>query len=377
MHRTASYLLLFLLFAVSAGAQSATEAAYLTTVTNAEPIHDSLAANPETTKSTSLLQLMDAIANYERTAHNIGFTKAHRPINVHYFPGRSSKRALVIGGVHGTELASIEIANRLIDSLAGGDTPYYSVLILPMLFPDNAALAQQQIAEIGSVKNIGRYSTSGVADPNRQMPLPGKPYDPQTNTDALGRAIEYENGILLQLIQTYQPHRIVNIHAIRDTAQGGVYADPRTDAYGLALDFSSDSSLAIRMAQHILAQGGIAPGNRLDSQPTAVYYKDPPVAALGQWQPRSCHTACLPHNPGHGVTLGSWASTAVQDAGNTALNRPAIRLLTMEFPGYKRPQDYTALQQPYYEKQISLYMAAIQHIFLGPVFEEETTRAKN
>lgn len=377
MQRAAIAFFLFLFSVATARTQSATEAAYILSGHTAPAANPSRAASFATTNAVNFLPLLDAITNNERTSHTVSFTKAQRPINVHYFPGRSRKRALVIGGVHGTELASIEIANRLIDRLAAGDTPYYSVLILPMLFPDNAALALQAVEEIGSVKNIGRYSNTNTPDPNRQMPPLGKPYDPQQNKDALGRVIEYENSVLLQLIQTYQPHRIVNIHAIRDTTQGGVYADPRTDANGFALEFSADSGLALRMAQHIVAQGGAAPGNRLASHPTAVYYKDPAVVAPGRWQPRNCYVGCSPQNPAHGVTLGSWASTAVHDPENEAANRPAIRMLTMEFPGYKRPQDYLASQQPYFEKQLDVYTAAIQHIFLAPLFVEETCIEKN
>lgn len=369
MQRTAFCFLVLALFAAwPAGAQPLAEMAYRTasyiTGANAAATH-----NTES-KAITLPQLMEAVATQERASRIIGFTKAERPIRVYFFPGRSNKRALIIGGVHGTELASVEVANRLIKGLATGDTPYYNVLIIPSLFPDNAAQALEQVSEIGSTQNIGRYSSTAAPDPNRQMPPLGKPYDPETNADALGRAIEYENGLLLQLIQTYKPQRIVNIHAIRDTAQSGVFADPRTDARGYALEFASDSNLALNMAQHIVQQGGTAAGNRCNGEPTAVYHKDPPVAAPGQWQRRSCHSMRLPQNRGHGVSLGSWASTAVQDSTNVALNRPAIRLLTMEFPGYKRPQDYAASQQEYYEKQVALYAASIQHVFLQSLFAD-------
>jgi hypothetical protein len=275
----------------------------------------------------------------------------------------------VIGGVHGSELASIEVAKQVVRQLAAGDTPFYNVLVIPSLFPDNAAHALEEGTT--GCTNIGRYSHADAADPNRQMPGLGNAYDPETNTDHLGRPIEYENSLLLQTIQLYKPHRIVNIHAIRDTAQGGIYADPRTDAAGYALEFGSDSSLAVSMAQYINGQGGAVPGNRLHATPSALYYKDPPVAAPGQRQPRSSYGAALPGGRGHGVSLGSWASTAVSNAADATANRNAIRVLTMEFPGYKRPQDYKPAQQPYYKKQVRLYATAIQTVFLEAQFVEE------
>jgi hypothetical protein len=44
----------------------------------------------------------------------LGKTKQGREIEAFYFPGTSEKRALVIGGVHGSELSSIEVSRMLI-----------------------------------------------------------------------------------------------------------------------------------------------------------------------------------------------------------------------------------------------------------------------
>jgi hypothetical protein len=154
----------------------------------------------------------------------------------------------VIGGVHGTELSGIEVAEALIEKLAGGIQSYYHVIIIPCLFADNASIARSNSIEIGSVANIGRYSFSTSADPNRQMPSPGKPFDESETIDHLGREIEKENRLLLRLITAFKPERIASIHGIRDLKYAGIYADPRTDDRGYALGFQSDSSLAIEMA---------------------------------------------------------------------------------------------------------------------------------
>ena len=98
------------------------------------------------------------------------------------------------------------------------------------------------------MENIGRYTDSQSADPNRQMPTLGHAIMEGVETDHLGRSIEHENRMMLDLIHEYRPERIVNIHAIRDSGYAGFYADPRTDHNGIALGFEKDSKLAISMA---------------------------------------------------------------------------------------------------------------------------------
>src|SRR3954467_15304222 len=39
----------------------------------------------------------------------LGISKQGRPIRAFYFPGTSDKKAVVIGGVHGSELSSIDV----------------------------------------------------------------------------------------------------------------------------------------------------------------------------------------------------------------------------------------------------------------------------
>ena len=54
------------------------------------------------------------------------------------------------------------------------------------------------------------------------------------------------------------------------------------------------------------------------------------------------------------------------------LNRNAMRILTIEFPGYKRPVDYNDIrQQDYFRKQVQLYASSIETIFLKEYFVEE------
>ena len=108
------------------------------------------------------------------------------------------------------------MAKTLIQKLLQGGENYYNVIIISCLFPDNAAAATENVGAIGSTANIGRYSFSTAADPNRQMPSPGQPFDEGSGKDHLGREIEKENQLLLRLINVFKPERIANIHAIRD-----------------------------------------------------------------------------------------------------------------------------------------------------------------
>ena len=305
-----------------------------------------------------------------------GYSKQGRPIEAFYFPGQSDKRAMVVGGVHGSELSAIEVARALVSQLLNEDI-YYSVIVVPCLFPDNANTASLQEDQIGNMANIGRYSCGEAADPNRQMPSLGKPFDKNNPYDYAGRVIEKENQLLLQLIQDFKPQRIINVHAIRTPENAGVYADPRTDSKGSAFEFQSDSSLAVEMAIYIEKNNGIAPGNRLNrsrwpSGPTALYHCDPAVAKPGEKQIRNLHGSKLPGNRGFGVSLGSWAATAVQDPENETNNRPAIRLLTMEFPGNKRPSDCAGFQQQFITTQrVDAYATSIAKVFLAEKYIEE------
>jgi hypothetical protein len=302
----------------------------------------------------------------------LGQSKQMRKIEAWFFPGASEKNALVIGGVHGTELSSSEVAKILIQKLLQGGEHYYNVIVIPYLFPDNAATAKEDADAIGSTANIGRYSFSTAADPNRQMPSPGQPFDEGSGKDHMGREIEKENRLLLRLINMFKPERIANIHAIRDTGHAGIYADPRTDSKSVALGFETDSSLAVEMASMIDRSGGYIPGNELNKKPTALYYKDPVPAVKGNFQKRNFSGSSLANNRGSGISLGTWASTAISDAKDPMLNRDAMRILTIEFPGYKRPVDYKAAnQKEYFNRQVEVYASAIAQIFLQKYFVEE------
>lgn len=293
------------------------------------------------------------------------YTREGRSVEAYYFPGSSNQKALVIGGMHGSELSSIEIAKQLIEMLSGGERPYYNVIIIPTLFPDNATKAMKAINQ---KTNFGRYTSEESVDPNRQMPQPGKAFDQERPVDVYGRTIEKENQVLLQLIQDYLPSRIVNLHAIKDVTKAGIYADPRTDCNGYALGFSTDSSLAISMASFIESNGGKVPGNNLQGVPTALYYHDPEIASAGLLQKRNLEGSAMPNKRGYGASLGGWATTAVCDE---IKNRDAARLITVEFPGYQPSFVYESASKTARTLNIQLYATAVRKFFLEAYFVEQ------
>ena len=93
--------------------------------------------------------------------------------------------------------------------------------------------------------------------------------------------------------------------------------------------------------------------------------------AAGQFQKRNFSGSSLPGKRGGGVSLGTWASTAVVDEKDPGKNRDAMRILTMEFPGSKRPVDYASkTEQAFYQNQVELYATALKNIFLQEYFVE-------
>ena len=298
------------------------------------------------------------------TRFDLGVTQKGRAVEAYFFPGKSDRNALVIAGVHGSELSSIEVARVLVKQLSEGAELYYNVIVVPSLFPDNAKTACDHPLQIGSIHNIGRYSYAGAADPNRQLPTPGFGLDNDDCRDHAGRPIEMENKWLLKLIRDFRPSRIASIHAIRDTRYAGFFADPRTDAKGFALGYDSDSSLAVEMSLHALTIGSSIRGNLVDGKLNAVYCKDPMPVQRGQFQKRNMKGSPMPGHGSAGVSLGTWGTTAVNDSSDAGNDREAMRVITIEFPGSKRPRDYVGERRLVCEREVEAYASAIRNVFL-------------
>jgi hypothetical protein len=343
-----------------------------------DPIHDAILDDFSRETGQPRDQVTQHSAAYAEWLRNrpihLGDSASGRGIYAYEFVGTTANRALVIGGVHGSELSGIEVVERLIQQLRTGPRPYYTVTIIPRLFPDNANVREGNPAAIRADSNVGRYTNETGVDPNRQMPEFGRSFDPSTPMDSRGRYIERENIMLLNLIDKIKPSRVVSVHAMHSDASAGIFADPRTDQNQLALGYDSDRDLALDMARLAKSRGAAVRGNRLGSkQENTTYALDPPIAQAGKKQQRSRGQATKDHK-GEGVSLGGWGSTAVCDAAHPERNRSAMRIITIEMPRGQRSQDMqTKAQQNARSVVVQAHVDAIREIFLGPSHVEQDT----
>jgi hypothetical protein len=206
-----------------------------------------------------------------------------------YFPGTTPRRAMIISGVHGNELAGVEVVETLLPRLWTA-TRTFSIIVVPRVFAANCRANR-------------RKTSPSHRDPNRQMPNIGHLPGP---TSAEGDPVEPENQALLDLIQRFQPERLVSVHGINCSERGclaGITSDPREGSVA-----ADDHQLALDMARAAREAGGSVPGNRLDTTRQTTTYP----------------TQSLPHE--RGVTLGQWGS---RPAGS----RPAINMILIETRG--------------------------------------------
>ena len=158
-----------------------------------------------------------------------------RPIKAFFFRGSTDRRALVIAGVHGSERQGMEVADRLIKDL-GSQAPAFTTIIVPSLFPDNAARGDAIVAagKKDDLKEMQKARESGSTPTNRNFPpasqdlAAAKAVGGGTAKDALGRDILPENLLLIELMERFRPERIISIHGTLGPGSAGVFYDPRS-----------------------------------------------------------------------------------------------------------------------------------------------------
>ena len=155
-------------------------------------------------------------------AGEVGRSAENAAIEVNFFRGKTTRRALVIAGVHGTERQGVQVAEMLKADLAANPADF-SVILVPKLFPDNAAPTKKE--------PFGRRE--GDTATNRNFPTPDKDLAASGGIAAprdkkkVGVPILSENQMLMHLMERFQPERIITLHGTRHTGAAGVFYDPR------------------------------------------------------------------------------------------------------------------------------------------------------
>lgn len=280
-------------------------------------------------------------------------TAGGRSVDAFFFPGTSDERALVIAGVHGSEQGGIEVAQMLIQTLQNAVLrPWYSVIVVPTLFPDNAATRTRE----------------GTTPTNRNFPSPGQGLDAATpasgtpmDAGSPPRAILPENIALMRLIERFRPSRIASVHGSSTRSAAGIFSDAHTVSAAAraraggtagaavletlaAARTASDQSLALSMARDMTRRGfgrGVQ-GNHLGGTPTTGW------------------SGAIPG----GTSLGGWGPQDITEG--RATDRPSMSIITVEVATNTRSTDLRGTAATARAAELASYRDVIQDIFLGP-----------
>jgi hypothetical protein len=290
------------------------------------------------------------------------------PVMAHFIPGRTARKALIIGGVHNkTEPQGARVVNNLLKLLtirvAAKKPPFFSVVLVPNLFDSSRYKggAGRWIGGGMGLDQQGQLETNRPVEPNRNFPLPGEdlaaarrrgassPTAPElvfqdpANPSAAPRAAQDASGgahggtsirmlpetrTLIALVEHFQPERIASVHAhslkkIPGDAPG-IFVDPRgvdptTGAVTNAAQAAEDDRLATAMVK------------RGRSKFTGVSGTDDPFVGNAAGTPKSrVRYASGAHAEGN--SLGTWAPVPVASGPGA---RAGITTMTIEVPQWK------------------------------------------
>ena len=150
----------------------------------------------------------------EHETRQLGSSVLGLPIVGHFF-GSTGPKTLVFGAIHGDEPTSAHVARQLVEHLAKNPEVYFGhrVAVLPVANPDG--LARQTRANARQI------------DLNRNFPAKN------FAVGAKGRyfggeqpASEPETQLLVELIDRWQPDRIITIHSIPRGKHGNNFDGP-------------------------------------------------------------------------------------------------------------------------------------------------------
>lgn len=280
------------------------------------------------------------------------------PVVAYFFPGSTAERALVIGGIHGSEVQGARTVEALRAELtvlsAAGRPPRFTTILVPVLNPriHDPALVRQEPRylprrpeERAADPATRRRETAAEIEPNRTLPAPGESYaDIRARVAAGGQELVFtgprrdrarsttvmppETRVLVQLIERFRPGRIAAVHAhsigsraARPGNDPGIFVDPaiRRDAAGnLRTDPDRFDPAGDRLAEQMIAAGR----RQLPSLPASV--------RTGRGDPFRGNTGTTPTRYAtsvptyEGYSLGDWAPSL------------GIQTVTVEVPQYAR-----------------------------------------
>jgi predicted deacylase len=286
----------------------------------------------------------------------VGVDSAGSPIMAKVFPGRIAETAMVVAGVHGSEQSGVEVAEGLVAQLAAHQ-PHFTVVVVPQLFPSNvasrAAWEKEQAKKQSGIAideyqklreksgDVGR-KTKGIKDPNRQFPDLGKNIDLAKPVDSTGKLIEPSNLALLALIDAFAPTRIVSIHAVKNLARAGIFADPHPSVHPSDRRAKDADALALEMAKRAKALNVNVRGNERESPMTSLYPGQDPTQSAEQ----------IKRENAEGISFGQWGPSR------------GITVITVEVGEQYRSG--SAVKDPDRKVELEAEATVIREIFLGP-----------
>jgi hypothetical protein len=309
-----------------------------------------------------------------------------QPVVAYFFPGVTPRRALVIGGVHGSEVQGARVVESLRTLLEtrsrAGNPPHFTTILVPVLNARTHDPALQRQGQRYIPRNpTDRPSSSTEAtgiEPNRTFPTPGEDYRDARARAAAGqpelvyppppgtrppRATGHEatemipeTRALILLIERFRPERIASVHAhsIGSSAAGrlgddpGVFVDP-------AQERRPDGSLHERAGSRGLGERMLTEGQRRAAGlPPAVRdgRRNPFLGNVGgdvTYSPNAPHP--------RGYSLGDWAPVPTG-------TREGITTITVEVPQYGRENRPPSAAQT--QQVEELHRDLLAEIFLGP-----------
>lgn len=334
-------------------------------------------------------------------------------VRAFFFPGQTARRALIIGGIHGTEQQGADTVDLLRAALRtrslAGNPPYFTTILVPTLFEQTHrggrhAGLRHVPGGIGRTSG-GTLQRSRHIEPNRNYPLPGEDLaaarargagsatapelvfrdaagtvrpaqDTPDVTDPSGRIVRRgqtgtsirmlaETRILIGLIERFQPERLATVHAhsLKTTIGDapGIFVDPRgidpaTGRVTNQAQVDEDDRLATAMVREGTRRwstrtGGV-PGT--SAQTGNPFVGNAPGTAGASVRYSSTATP-------EGNSLGTWAPVpTVAGTAGARVSRPGITTITVEIP------QWTAGSQTRAQQEIQeLHRDLLIEIFLG------------